>query len=218
MYNNDWGTNYSSPFTVTIVVRQGRVLSPHLFAVYVDELSIQLGSARVGFTVGNMVANNRRFADDICVFSPSISGLQCLLNNCADYAAKHQITFNCNKTIGVLFCPKKYMQPAPSNVFLNGARVQFFDQMNLGVWMNASLKDDDDIQRQMKSLYCAANKLRSTFDQCSPAVKKHSISCLLHANVCLPIVEQIHADQYEALTCCIYITCLLNYALHTQKC
>jgi len=31
--------------------------------------------------------------------------------------------------------------------------------------------DDDDIQRQVKSLYCAANKLRGTFDQCSPAVK-----------------------------------------------
>jgi len=37
--------------------------------------------------------------------------------------------------------------------------------------INASLKDDDDIQRQVKSLYCAANKLRGTFDQCSPAVK-----------------------------------------------
>jgi len=56
------------------------------------------------------------------------------------------------------------------------------------------LKDDDDIQRQVKSLYCAANKLRGTFDQCPPAVKKHFISCLLHANVSLPIVEQIHAD------------------------
>ena len=41
---------------------------------------------------------------------------------------------------------------------------------HLDVWINASLKDDDDIQRQVKSLYCAANKLRGTFDQCSPAV------------------------------------------------
>jgi len=38
--------------------------------------------------------------------------------------------------------------------------------------INASLKDDDDdIQRQVKSLYCTANELRGTFDQCSPAVK-----------------------------------------------
>ena len=41
----------------------------------------------------------------------------------------------------------------------------------LGVLINASLKDDEDIQRQMKSLYCAANKLRGTFGQCSSAVK-----------------------------------------------
>ena len=190
-----WGTNYSSPFTVANGVRQGRVLGPYLFAVYLDELSIQLGSARVGCTVGNMVVNHLKFADDICVFSPSISGLQCLLNICGDYVAEHEIIFNCNKTIGVLFSPKKYKQPAPSNVFLNGVRVQFLDQVKyLGVWINASLKDDDDIQRQVKSLYCAANKLRGTFDQCTPAEKKHFISCLLQANVCLPIVEQIHAD------------------------
>jgi len=31
----------------------------------------------------------------------------------------------------------------------------------LGVCTYASLKDDDDLQRQVKSLYCAANKLWS---------------------------------------------------------
>ena len=124
-----WGTKYSSPFTVTNGVRQGGVLSAYLFAVYLDELSIQLGSGRVGCTVGNMVVNHLMFADDICVLSPSISGLQFLLNICGDYAAEHEITFNCNKTIGVLFCPKKYKQPAPSNVFLNGACVQFLNQV-----------------------------------------------------------------------------------------
>jgi len=48
----------------------------------------------------DMVVNHLIFADDICVFSPSISGLQCLLNICGDYPAEHEITFNCNKTIG----------------------------------------------------------------------------------------------------------------------
>ena len=52
----------------------------------------------------------------------------------------------------------------------------------LGVWINASLKGDDDIQRQVKSLYCAANKLRGTFDQCSPALK----NTLFHA-YCMPM-------------------------------
>ena len=99
------GTKCSSPFTVTNGVRQRGVLSP--FAVYLDELSTQLGSDRVGCTVGNMVGNHLKLADDICVFSPSISGLQCLLKICGDYAAEHEIIFNCNKTIGGSFLPKK---------------------------------------------------------------------------------------------------------------
>jgi len=37
---------------------------------------------------------------------------------------------------------------------------------------------------------------RVTFDQCSPAVKT-LISRLLHANVCLPIVEQIHTGSMK---------------------
>jgi len=77
---------------------------------------------------------------------PSPSGLQCLLNIFGYYAAEHEITltFNCIKTTGVLFCPKKHKQPAPSNVFLNGVCVQFFDQVKyLGVWTNASLNNDE---------------------------------------------------------------------------
>jgi len=52
----------------------------------------------------------------------------------------------------------------------------------VGVWINASLKDDDGIQRLVKSLYCAANKLRGTFDQCSPAVKN-----TLFGAYCMPM-------------------------------
>ena len=106
------------------------------------------------------------------MFIPTISGLQCLLDICGDYAAEHEIVFNCNETSGVGFCPQKYKQPAPSNVFLNGVHVQLCNQVKyVGALLNASLKDYDDIQRQVKSLYCAANKLRGPFDQCSPAVK-----------------------------------------------
>jgi len=94
LYCNEWG-------------KARGVLRPYLCSVYLDELLDHLGSARMGCTVGNMVVNHLIFAD-ICVFSPSIGGLQCLLNICDDYAAKHKITFNCNKTIGIIFGPKKY--------------------------------------------------------------------------------------------------------------
>ena len=38
--------------------------------------------------------------------SISLSGVKHLQNICDDYAAEHNITFNCNKTFGVSFCLK----------------------------------------------------------------------------------------------------------------
>ena len=130
------------------------------------------------------------------MFSHSINALQCLLNICGNYAAEHEITFSCNKTASILFCPKKYKRPAPSNVFLNGVRVQFLNQVKyLGVWINASLKDDDDLQRQVKSLYCAANKLRGTFDQCTPAVKN-----TLFRAYCMPMYAYQLWNKYTQIS------------------
>jgi len=79
------------------------VLSPYLLAVYLAELSIQLGSARVGCTVKNMVVNRLMFVDYIYAFSPSVTGLQCLLKVCGDYTAEHESIATKNWR---LFAPK----------------------------------------------------------------------------------------------------------------
>jgi len=130
------------------------VLSSYVFALYLDVLSIQLGSARVGYTGGNMVVDHPMFAHDICVFSPSISGLQCLPNICGDYATEHV-------AVVFFFAQKRIYNLLHQMFFLKGVRAQFVDQVKyLGMWINAS----PDIQRQVKSLYCAANKIRGTFD------------------------------------------------------
>jgi len=90
------------------------------------------------------------------------------------------------------------------NFFLNGARAQFFHQIKYrGMLLNASLKHDSDIQRQVKSPYCVANKLRDTFDQCSPAVKQHyfvHIACQCMLATC---GANTHRLFYEGFTRCI---------------
>jgi len=61
----------------------------------------------------------------------------------------------------------------------------FYRVKYLGVWTYTSLKDDDDIQRLVKSLQYTVQQTNSTdtFNQCSSALKKYSISCLLHAPI-----------------------------------
>ena len=76
----NWGSTTSDFFNVSNSVRQGGILSPYLFIVYIDELSNMLNSAGIGSHIHNYCTNHVFYADDICVIAPSPSGLQGLLN------------------------------------------------------------------------------------------------------------------------------------------
>ena len=71
-----WGSTLSSKFQVTNCVRQGGVLSPLLFNVYVNELSELLNKSGIGGNMGSTIIKHMLYADDICIVSLSSSGLQ----------------------------------------------------------------------------------------------------------------------------------------------
>ena len=74
-----WGTHVSTSFRVTNGVRQGGTLSPLLFNLYVNDLSVILNNLPVGCSVGNRVINHLLYADDIVLFAPSATAsLFCL--------------------------------------------------------------------------------------------------------------------------------------------
>ena len=56
-----WGGTTSGPSSVSNGVRQGSVLSPHLFGMYMD-----LNSSYKGCCINDTVVNHLLFADDIC--------------------------------------------------------------------------------------------------------------------------------------------------------
>ena len=48
------------------------MLSPYLFAVYVDDLSKHLHDARSGCFIGQQCINHVMYADDICLLAQGI--------------------------------------------------------------------------------------------------------------------------------------------------
>lgn len=88
-----WGNHFSKPFTTSSGVRQGGILSPLLFSVYMDGLSDELNCMNIGCYAGNFCINHIMFADDLCCICPSIKGLQKLVNVCENYACRHDILF-----------------------------------------------------------------------------------------------------------------------------
>ena len=65
-----WGSTMSSKFQVTNGVRQGGVLSPLLFDVYVNELSELLGKSGIRGNLSGTIINHMLYADDYmyCLF------------------------------------------------------------------------------------------------------------------------------------------------------
>ena len=80
------------------------------------------------------------------------------------------------------------------------------------IWASLCRRGHDLFGLILAALLLCSKQTQRHFSSVLSYIKKYSISCLLHANACLPIVEQMHTGLYGALTCCAQ-QCLPNYAL-----
>ena len=73
-----WGNLVSESFSVSNGVRQGGILSPRLFAIYIDDISAVLNKLGAGCRVSDTLINHLMYADDMVLMSPSTAALQIL--------------------------------------------------------------------------------------------------------------------------------------------
>ena len=167
-----WGSVCSQPFNVSNGVRQGGILSPYLFNVYVDDLSKTLNTQHIGLYAGTNLINHIMYADDIVVVSPSSRGLQTLLRICEEYGASHDIKFNTAKSMIMIFRCKSQKEALFPKFVMNQLVVSEVSKIKyLGHVLNNQLTDDDDILRQRRQLYARGNMLLRNFSMCSLPVK-----------------------------------------------
>ena len=89
-----WGNETSSCFTISNGVRQGGILSPVLFSICMDDLSVLLSRSGIGCYVDDLCINHVFYADDLCVMAPCAIALQELINVCYEYSIGIDINFN----------------------------------------------------------------------------------------------------------------------------
>ena len=71
-----WNNLHSNSFKMTNGVHQGGILSPRLFAVYVDALSKSLNQSIVGCHFYSIFVNHLFYADDSVLIAPSPMALK----------------------------------------------------------------------------------------------------------------------------------------------
>ena len=117
-----WADSYSEEFTVTNGVKQGGVISPILYCIYIDGLINELIESGVGCYMSRVYAGIFIYADDIALLAPSVYALRKMLDISLNYAAKFDVKFN-DKSQLIIFKPKPDDTPNPS-VYINEVELQ----------------------------------------------------------------------------------------------
>ena len=103
MYTNQhvrvlWNGEFSNVFGVENGVKQGGVISPVLFCVYIDELLLKLRGSGVGCFVGDWFVGAVAYADDIVLLAPTATAMRRMLSICDSFANEFSVLFNANKS------------------------------------------------------------------------------------------------------------------------
>ena len=104
MYNDltsrvNWKGQHSNSFPVQQGVRQGGILSTHLYKIYIEDLLRQLEDSNIGLYLGTNYAGCPTCADDILLLSNSDEEMQIMLNVVDSYSKEHQYNIHPEKSV-----------------------------------------------------------------------------------------------------------------------
>ena len=89
-----WQNCSSACFNIANGVRQGGILSPFLFRLYIRDLIDTVTTMNLGCHFAGIVVNLLAYADDMVIIAPSWQALQTLLLAVEDDARKINMSFN----------------------------------------------------------------------------------------------------------------------------
>ena len=180
-----WGNALSKFVNIKAGVRQGGILSPFLFSIYVDNVLKCLRSSGLGCYIKGICFNSVMYADDLILMSISISHLQRLIHICEECLGKLDLEINGSKSFILRVGPRYNHVDIYITVVLNGNRVKFCNEINyLGVYLVTGKRLKINIQKSIHKFYRAAN---SIFGKIVTFTSPMVVLSLINAS-CVPIL------------------------------
>ena len=157
-----WNGALSDSFGTTNGVKQGGILSPILFCLYIDELLIRINESGLGCHIGHLSYAGLGYADDVTTLAPSMNASQGLMKICEDFGVEYNVIWNCGKTY-CLRIGSNGLIPV-RQIVLNGNVLKFKKKVrHLGNIVKHDLCDYDDIMFKKGVFISQVNKLNNKF-------------------------------------------------------
>ena len=152
-----WGDQFSDWFCVTAGVRQGGVLSPDFYSIYVNDLLHCLIKMGIRCYYLRKFAAALFYANDMAILSPSLKGLDLLLKACGEYCLEWDICLNAKKSRNLYFGKKTTISHP---ILLNGVKIEWAEQwVYLGVTLKSAKRFDCSIVDRVKKFYRCTNAI-----------------------------------------------------------
>jgi Reverse transcriptase (RNA-dependent DNA polymerase)/Endonuclease/Exonuclease/phosphatase family len=179
-----WGNVYSDVVLFKCGVRQGGVLSPYLFAVFIDDIVKRIMESRVGCCIGIIPISIILYADDILLLAPSVSSLQHLLLICENYLDEWDMALNPQKSACIRIGGTYREECVPITTRLGHPLAWVSQCRYLGVHLRAAKKFSVVFDANKKSYYRAVNSILYRVGRSA----SEEVLVKLIATNCLPVL------------------------------
>lgn len=165
-----WDTYVTQSFSTTNGVKQGGVLSPILFTVYIDTLLSRLESCGVGCYIGNTFMGALAYADDVVLMAPTKYAIQQMLKICSEFADDFHMSFNPLKSKHIIFsCGQDDI--LDTRVSLNGSAIETVStELHLGNVVGPRTQREA-IRNAVDDMYRRTNVILSLFPNAFSFIK-----------------------------------------------
>ena len=181
-YECKWGNAYSERFPVKCGTKQGGILSPDFFSLYINDLIIILRGMAIGCHIINYFIACLLFADDMTLLAPTRDSMQRLMNTCADYCDHFCLRFNINKTKIMLFGKNSALTSSLASISLHGASIEFVSKCKyLGFHLMAGHHFKISIHEDLCRFFGSANSILS-----STSCPRNNVQIQLLYSNCVP--------------------------------
>ena len=175
-----WQQSYSVYFDILTGTKQGGVLGPRIFSMYMDGLIKRLKEKGIGCFILELFLACLLYADDICLIAPSRGAMQKLLEVCEQYCTEFCLSFNVKKSKILTFGNRKGINIDP--LMLDNEPIDFVSQWTyLGTCITSGKDISFSTHSELSSFYRSYNSLLSAVRKPNSLV----LMSLLYSN-CVP--------------------------------